>query len=147
MLEQHARVVKVSDEGIWVEAVEPSGCGTCGGQGCSTRQIAELFQRKPRHFRVAAEMALSAGERVVVGMPEGGVVRIALYVYGLPLLMILAGALLANIWVPGDLPAVAGAAAGGIAAWGLTVWLSKRGKDTMRPVVLRRENFFVRRGT
>ncbi|PKO73185.1 MAG: Fis family transcriptional regulator, partial [Betaproteobacteria bacterium HGW-Betaproteobacteria-17] len=42
MLEQTAEVIKASPDGLWVRAVEPSGCGTCGGQGCASRRIAEL---------------------------------------------------------------------------------------------------------
>lgn len=135
MLEQTAKVIRTAPQGVWVQAVEPSGCGTCGGQGCSSRRIAELFQRKPRHFLVDCDLALAPGERIVVGIAHGSVLRSALRLYGLPLALMLAGALLAQALQPGDGPALAGMLLGGLAGW-----LAARGGQTRRPVVLRREN-------
>lgn len=135
MLEQTARVIKTAPDGVWVQAVEPSGCGTCGGQGCSSRRIAELFQRKPRHFLVDCDLALAPGERVVVGIAHGSVLRSALRLYGLPLGLMLAGALLAQAVQPGDGFALVGTLLGGLAGW-----LVARGGQTRRPVVLRRED-------
>ncbi len=144
MLEQTAEVVKTAADGIWVRAVEPSGCGTCGGQGCSSRRIAELFQRKPRHFPVDCDLSLSPGDRVVVGIVRGSVLRSAWRAYGLPLTLMLAGALLAQAVWPGDGPALAGMLLGGVAGW-----LAAQGGRAARPVVLRREDnnlFHIRKG-
>lgn len=135
MLEQTAEVVETASNGIWVHAVEPSGCGTCGGQGCASRRIAQLFQRKPRNFLVDCDLSLSPGDRVVVGIAHGSVLRSALRVYGLPLGLMLAGALLAQALQPGDVSALAGLVLGGAAGW-----LAARGGRTERPVVLRRED-------
>ena len=135
MLEQTAEVIKTAADGIWVQAVEPSGCGTCGGQGCSTRRIAELFQRKPRHFLVDCDLSLAPGDRVVVGIARGSVLNSALRVYGLPLALMLAGALLSQAVQPGD-----GSALVGLLLGGLVGWLAARGGRTARPVVLRRED-------
>lgn len=144
MLEQTAEVIKTASDGIWVQAVEPSGCGTCGGQGCASRRIAELFQRKPRHFLVDCDLSLSPGDRIVVGIARGSVLRSALRVYGLPLGLMLAGALLAQAVQPGDGPALVGMLLGGVAGW-----LVARGGRSARPVVLRREDvnlFHMRKG-
>lgn len=144
MLEQTAEVVKTAADGIWVQAVEPSGCGTCGGRGCASRRIAEMFQRKPRHFLVDCDLSLSPGDRVVVGIARGSVLKSALRAYGLPLGLMLAGALLAQAVQPGDGPAVVGMLLGGVAGW-----LAARGGRAARPVVLRREDvklFHMRKG-
>ena len=135
MLEQTAEVIRTASDGVWVQAVEPSGCGTCGGQGCSSRRIAELFQRKPRNFLVDCDLALAPGDRVVVGIADGSVLRSALRAYGLPLALMLVGALLAQAVQPGDGSALAGMLVG--AAVG---WLAGRGGRAARPVVLRRED-------
>ena len=144
MLEQTAEVIKTAADGIWVRAVEPSGCGTCGGQGCSSRRIAELFQRKPRLFRVDCDLSLSPGDRVVVGIARGSVLKSAWRVYGLPLALMLSGALLAQAIQPGD-----GAALVGLLLGGVVGWLAARGGRAARPVVLRREDinlFHMRKG-
>ena len=135
MLEQTAEVIRTASDGVWVQAVEPSGCGTCGGQGCSSRRIAELFQRKPRNFLVDCDLALAPGDRVVVGIADGSVLKSALRAYGLPLALMLAGALLAQAVLPGDGAALAGMLVGGLAGG-----LVARGGRAARPVVLRRED-------
>ncbi|OGU47934.1 SoxR reducing system RseC family protein [Thiobacillus sp.] len=134
MLEQTAEVIHTASDGVWVQAVEPSGCGTCGGQGCSSRRIAELFQRKPRNFLVDCDLALAPGDRVVIGIAHGSVLKSAMRAYGLPLGLMLAGALLAQAIQPGD-----GAALAGMLIGGAVGWLLARGGRTARPVVLRRE--------
>jgi len=138
MLEQSAEVMQMAADGVWVRAVEPSGCGVCAGQGCSSRRIAELFQRTPRLFQVDCDLALAPGDRVVVGIASGSVLKSALRAYGVPLLLMLTGALLAQGLVGGDAAALAGLLLGGLAGWLLT-----RGSRAIRPVVLRRENTMV----
>ncbi len=135
MLEQTAEVIKTAPDGIWVQAVEPSGCGTCGGQGCSSRRLAEMFQRRPRLFLVDCDLSLSPGDRVVVGIADGSVLRSAMRVYGVPLTLMFAGALLAQAWQSGD-----GAAVVGVLLGGVTGWLATRGGRAARPLVLRRED-------
>lgn len=135
MLEQTVEVVKTAPDGIWVRAVESSGCGTCGGQGCSSRRIAEIFQRKPRVFPVDCDLSLAPGDRAVVGIAEGSVLKSAWRAYGVPLGMMLACALLAQAAAPGDGSALAGMLAGGAAGW-----LIARSGRAVRPVVLRRED-------
>lgn len=135
MLEQTVEVIKTAPDGIWVQAVEPSGCGTCGGQGCSSRRIAELFQRKPRLFQVDCDLALAPGDRVVVGIADGSVLSGAVRAYGLPLALMLAGALLGQAIQPGDGAAFAGLLAGGALGWAIG-----RGGRVVRPSVLRRDD-------
>jgi len=135
MLEQTAKVTRTAPDGVWVQAVEPSGCGTCAGQGCSSRRIAELFQRSPRQFLVDCDLSLSPGDRVVIGIAEGSVLSSALRAYGVPLGLMLAGALLAQAIQPGD-----GSALIGVVLGALVSWLTMRGGRAARPVVLRRED-------
>lgn len=141
MLEQAAEVTRTAPDGVWVQAVEPSACGTCGGQGCSTRRLAELFRRRPRDFLVDSDFALAPGDRVVVGIADGSVLRSALRAYGLPLGMMLAGALAGQALAPGD-----GAALAGLLLGGLAGWLLARGGRTPRPSVLRRETLLMQKG-
>ena len=135
MLEQTVEVIKTAPDGIWVQAVEPSGCGTCAGQGCSSRRIAELFQRKPRLFLVECDLALAPGDRAVIGIANGSVLKSALVAYGQPLALMLTGALLSQTVQPGDGSALIGMLLGGVASW-----LLARNSLAARPVVLRRED-------
>ena len=138
MLEQHARVVQSSGRDIWVEAVEPDGCGVCEGQGCASRRLAELFQRAPRQYSVESQLPVSSGDKVIVGIPEGSLLRSAIYLYGLPLLLILGGALLLQLWFPGDAGSVTGAVLGVLAAGAFIALTSRKRRSGNQPVVLRR---------
>lgn len=135
MVEQTVVVVRAEVTGVWVEAVEPSGCGACDGQGCGSRRLAEMFQRGERLFRVDSDLALRVGDRVIVGIADGSVLRSAGRAYGVPLAGMLAGALLAQAFWPGDAAAVAGLAAGGVVGV-----FGSRGVTVARPQVLRHES-------
>ena len=138
MLEKHARVVHSSGQGIWVEAIEPDGCGVCEGQGCASRRLAELFQRAPRHYPVQSRLSVSPGDKVIVGIPEGSVLRSAIYLYGMPLMLMLGGALLLQLWFPGDAGAATGAVLGVFVAGVLIVFTGRKRRSASQPVVLRR---------
>lgn len=138
MLEQHARVVHSSGEDVWVKATEPSACGVCAGQGCTSRRIAELFQRLPRQYQVESRFPVSPGDNVIVGMPEGSVLRSALYLYGMPLLLMMGGALLAQLGWAGDGGAVAGAVLGLLMAGALITVRPHSTLTSVRPVIIRR---------
>lgn len=137
MLEQRARVVHSSGQGIWVEAIEPDGCGVCEGQGCASRRIAELFQRTPRQYPVESMLRLSPGDSVIVGIPEGSLLRSAIYLYGMPLIWMLGGALLFQWWLPGDAGAVTGSIFG-LSVAGAFIALTSRKRRSHQPVVIRR---------
>ncbi len=138
MLEQRARVVHSSGQGIWVEAAEPDGCGVCEGQGCTSRRLAELFQRTPRLYAVESSLRLLPGDNVIVGIPEGRVLRSAIYLYGMPLMLMLGGALLFQAWLPGDAGSVAGALTGVFVAGAVIASISRKHRFGHQPVVIRR---------
>lgn len=139
MLEQHAIVLKIEGNLAWVEARESGTCGSCGTGGCATRKLADLFGRKERAFPANNVLKATIGERVVIGIPAGALWKSALWLYGLPLFLMLAGAL-AGQSLAGD----AGAAVGLAAGLSLSVLLHKIWpiSSAMQPVMLRRENVF-----
>lgn len=136
MLEQHVRVVQSSAEGLWVEPAEPAGCELCGGRGCASRQISQLFQWTARRFRLEPQPDLTVGDELIVGIQEGSILRGALYLYGFPLLLILTGALIGQI-TAGELAAIVGALIGSLVIWALHT--SKPTREVMRdrPTVIR----------
>lgn len=135
MLEQHAIVLKTAGDQAWVEARESGTCGSCGAGGCSTRRLADLFGRRERAFPVHNVLHAEAGERVVIGIPSGALWRSAFRLYGLPLLLLIAGGL-AGQHLHGDPGAVLGAVAGLL----LSVLMQKSGigAQAWQPVMLRR---------
>lgn len=139
MLEQHAIVLKTEGDLAWVEARESGTCGSCGSGGCSTRRLADLFGRRERAFPVDNVLHAVAGERVVIGIPSGALWRSAFRLYGLPLVLMIAGALVGQ-HLSGDFAALAGAAGGLV----LAVLLQKGGASrAFQPVMLRRADEVV----
>lgn len=135
MLEQHAIILKTENGQAWVEARESGSCGSCGSGGCSTRRLADLFGRRERAFPVDNVLRAAAGEQVVIGIPSGALWKSAFRLYGLPLVLMLAGALAGQHW-SGDLAALAGAAAGLVLA---ALWQKRSGPSrATQPVMLRR---------
>lgn len=138
MLEQHARVVHSSEQGVWVKASDPAGCGVCAGEGCASRRIAELFQRIPRQYQVESRFPVAMGDDVIVGLPDGSLLRSALYLYGLPLGAVMLGAGLAQWAWAGDTGAVAGALVGLLLSGAWIVTRSSTRLSRSRPTVMRR---------
>lgn len=137
MLEQNAIVLKTEDGLAWVEARESGTCGSCGSGGCSTRRLADLFGRRERSYPVQNPLRAVAGEQVVIGIPPGALWKSAMRLYGLPLILLFAGAL-AGQHLYGDLGALLGAGGGLVIA----AFSQKRlsASRALQPVMLRRVN-------
>ena len=138
MLEQRARVVHSSGDNVWVEAMAPEDCGVCEGQGCASRRLGELFQLRPRQYAVTSQLPVAPGDSVIVGIPDGIVLKTAFYLYGMPLGLIMTGALLFQAWFPGDLGAVMGSLMGMSAAGLLIASSGRKHRADTQPVLLRR---------
>lgn len=136
MLEQHAIVLRVEGDKAWVEARESGTCGSCGSGGCSTRRLADLFGMRQRAWPVDNSLNIQVGEYVVIGMPPGALWRAALRLYGLPLMLALAGALAGQRYA-GDVGAAGGLLAGLLASAAL--WKLFPAGRHWQPVMLRRE--------
>jgi sigma-E factor negative regulatory protein RseC len=129
--ETPAVVIRAEGEFALVESEPGTSCGRCDSvKGCSSASLGKLFCSTPRRFRVINGLGARPGERVMLGVEDGAVMRSATAVYGLPLLLLLAGAAIGAALgdAPGtrDLYALAGAAAGllaGLAAGrGINLW-------------------------
>jgi sigma-E factor negative regulatory protein RseC len=134
-----ARVVTATPEAAVLEAQARSACGPCAqAETCGVSSLAEVFGRRPVRFRLPNDFDARTGEWVVVAVPQTTVLRASLYVYVLPVLGLLAFALIGA--GAGD-AAAAGMGAGGLVA-GLSAgrWLSRRAlsAERLRPRVLRR---------
>jgi sigma-E factor negative regulatory protein RseC len=133
--ETPALVTRVENGMAWVASKAPSSCGACGGRGCGSSLFSRFWHPGAPEYRVDNPIGAVAGDPVVVGLPEGALLRAALASYGMPLLSLLGGAGLGNF-----LFGEPGAILGGLCGLGLAgVWLKlRRGPDSM-PVILRRD--------
>lgn len=144
MIEEHAVVVEIGDGHAWVEIQRRPACGSCAAsEGCGTAVLGKLWSGDRRiRMRVMAGGPLRAGDEVCVGLADGVLLRGALLAYALPLLLLLAGALLGQLAFSGagEEPVILSGALGlGLGFLAVRV-LSKRVRDDARfqPRVLRR---------
>lgn len=142
MLETRATVVQVDGQDALVQADQGNGCGQCSGKGCGTGKLSQLFCSKPRQFQVDNPIKANVGDDVIVSVAEGAVLRGISLVYALPLLLLVIGAALGNIWAEQpaqrDGYAAVGALCGLITGFIIARWISLRqGMGHSKPYIAR----------
>ncbi len=117
-----------------------SACGGCGNAACGSHALAQWLGSRPNRFQVENRLGVTVGERVVVGLAEGRLLTAALWIYLLPLLLMVGGAVFASVFgfseAGSALAAVAGLS-GGL----LLVYRHSRQREVAaayRPLLLRR---------
>lgn len=97
MIEEHAIVVGLEQETALLEVLRRTPCGLCGQtRGCGVSLWGRLFGHKPNIFRALNQIDSKVGDGVVVGIEEQALLTSALVIYGVPLLTMLIGALVAG---------------------------------------------------
>ncbi|MBI5329934.1 MAG: SoxR reducing system RseC family protein [Betaproteobacteria bacterium] len=131
--EAPARVTRVEGNDAWVVSEAPASCGACGGKGCGSSVFARMWRPDEPEYRVDNPIGAAPGEAVVVGLPAGALLRASLLGYGLPLLLLLAGAGLGHA-----LGGEPGAILGGLCGLALAALGVKRSRMSAVPVIRRR---------
>lgn len=110
-IEGFARVVSVEGAMAWLEPEQTTSCGSCAtASACGGKAGPNWLQA--RRFRIANEDDLAVGERVVVGIREGVLLKGAMTAYVLPLFTMMVGGTTAQNWFGTDALAAAGAVGG-----------------------------------
>jgi sigma-E factor negative regulatory protein RseC len=142
MIEEEATVVAVRGHEALVQTERRSTCSGCSARsGCGTGLLSRLIGRRFAEMSVPNELDLKVGDRVVLGLSETGLVKGAVAMYGLPLIGMLAGAVLAQPMASSaELVVVTGGALGLLAGLFLArIYLTKGASAAeLRPTVLRR---------
>ena len=139
MLETQGRVVAVEAGLAWVESERAGGCGSCSSKGaCGSQLLGEALTPTPSNLILAQDpIGVHIGDTVLLGVTEQGALRAAFLMYGLPIVGLLIGVLVAQPW--GDAWAMmAGGLGLGLALVG--VWLMQRlaprDTQTIQPMIL-----------
>ncbi|HHI92179.1 MAG TPA: Fis family transcriptional regulator [Gammaproteobacteria bacterium] len=91
MIEEHAQVIALDNNDVWVETQRRSACGQCAAnKGCGTATLARVLGNKRSQVRTLNPEAtpVAVGDEVVIGINEQALVRGSLAVYTVPLLML-----------------------------------------------------------
>ncbi len=151
MIEEHATVMRADAATAWVEAVRRSSCGGCSAAaGCGTSLLDRFLGRRPLRFELDNNLDVAAGDAVVVGVPEGAMLRAAAAAYLWPLAGLVLGAMLGRhvplAWLPTGTPSPEWLSVlGGAIGFWLALRLVGRYSQSLardarfRPVLLRRQ--------
>jgi sigma-E factor negative regulatory protein RseC len=146
MIETSALVIRTEGPDAWVETHKEGSCAACGTGSCDAAAFSDLFHRRPRQYRARNAIGVRAGDRVVVGLRDGALLRSAAAIYGLPLLLLLSGAVLGDWFSPAssvrDFWSVLGALAALLVGSIWIIWFTRKSskEDRYQPVILRRED-------
>ena len=118
MITEPGTVTRVSGEFAWVRCEAQEGCRRCAeGKGCGGGLLGRLLGDRLRLVRVSrGDLALQAGDGVVIGLGETAVVRAAAVMYLVPLMTLFAGAVCMHGLTGGADPWVVAGGLGGLVA-------------------------------
>lgn len=137
MIEEAGTVVEVRDGRARVRTRRSEGCGQCSARGA----CASLGGGRDANVWVEDPIGTRPGERVIIAVPEGTVVRASILVYLVPVLALVAGALVGHAVGPRwGLSPDLGAATAGLGAMVLAFLLARclGGTATQGPKIVRR---------
>ncbi|MGH1462047.1 MAG: SoxR reducing system RseC family protein [Neptuniibacter sp.] len=100
MIEESGTVVDLNDDGIWVETVKESACGSCAVRnGCGQKLLASAGDGKSFVVNVSnpSHLQVNTNDSVLIGVEEGAFLKATLYVYLVPLLALFLGALVGEL--------------------------------------------------
>ena len=144
MIEETAIVAKIENNQVWVESKPTSGCGGCQQKSACSTSVLDKFIHK-RAVAVDCDIELKAGDRVIIAIDEGVLIRASLLLYLLPLLtMVAAGAVAQWLLPAGFVKADLVIAAVSLSSLVLSLFLINRLQNSFflpylaRPVVLKK---------
>ena len=88
MIEEQARVTRIKGNQVYIQSMQSSACQHCIQQdSCGTALYAKVLPS--REMAIFSTLQLNAGDTVLVGIEEGHLLRASLFMYLLPLLLML----------------------------------------------------------
>lgn len=95
MNQEWVTVTQIEADGVWVESLQRSACDSCNARsGCGQRTLSQLG--RTIKLWVPTDMSLALGQQVQLQLPVGGLALSALMLYGIPLLVLMLAAALAQ---------------------------------------------------
>ena len=100
MILETGRIVSIEAQGLWVETIQRSACGSCQAQkGCGHSALAKFGASASRLWVIVEGRDINSftlGDEVQIGVPEEVIAGGSLFVYMLPLLAMIAAMLTAH---------------------------------------------------
>ena len=109
MIEVSGTVIdRLSDGRVWVETRRSSGCSGCQAKsGCGQGLLNDYADQRSKDYILAtSDVALAKGDRVFVSVSESFLVMASLWIYFVPLALLMAGVFLSAVLNLNDLAAI-----------------------------------------
>jgi sigma-E factor negative regulatory protein RseC len=103
MIEETGRVLSIEEGFADVETIRTSSCTSCRARhGCGHHAIAQVSSANRMRMRAIDPIAVEVGQEVVVGIPEDTLLQASAWMYLVPLLGLVGGAILPSLWNGGS---------------------------------------------
>lgn len=112
-IQEEGVVVAVTADGVWIETRRQSGCQSCSSRGgCGVGLMNKALNRRPHTVRAQTHLPVQVGDHVRLLLPATALVQASLLMYLLPLLGLIAGAMVGQWLLASNGGAIGGAAVG-----------------------------------
>ena len=146
MIEQVAHVQAIDQTSVWLDTLRLSTCNSCSMKsGCGQRLMNQATgcKRSLIELPIPQYMTLNVGDEVVLGIPQKAFIKASVLTFAMPLVWMLACALLAQ-WLTLSEPATVVAALLGLGLGLLFLrWYSQSeavlASNQWQPVILRQQ--------
>ena len=113
MIEEHAIVTSCHNSQATLEIERRTACGLCGQKrGCGNATWGKLLGHKSQPLKAENVINASVGDSVVVGIDEHAMLNSVFLLYIVPLLGLLVGAVLADVFFKNEFLVILSAATG-----------------------------------
>ena len=97
MIEEEAIVIKASKENVILEVVRSKPCGLCGQvRGCGNSIWGKIFSHRTGYIETRNHLNAKLGDVVILGIDETLMLKSSLMLYGVPLMLMFLGMVIAN---------------------------------------------------
>jgi sigma-E factor negative regulatory protein RseC len=99
MIEEEAIVIKASKENVTLEVVRSKPCGLCGQvRGCGNSIWGKIFSHRTGYIETRNHLNAKLGDVVILGIDETLMLKSSLMLYGVPLMLMFLGMVIANMF-------------------------------------------------
>lgn len=136
MILETGKIVSIEPEGVWVETIQRSVCGTCKAEkGCGQSLMAKWGAQASYIWvllegRNADEYQI--GDEIQIGIPEDVVVKASMLAYVMPLLLMLLTTIAAHLLFNHEALTALGALLGLVLGGFILRWHSQRSRYDAR---------------
>lgn len=140
MIEEQVVITSIDQSGAWVEGMQQSACGSCSAKaGCGQHAMTQLGRKVTLWLpleHLLDTVDFNVGQQVVVGLPEGAILRSTVVLYGVPLIALVLGAIIGH-WAWGEAGSIVMSVVSMLAGFKLAQSWSLNNKQYWQPHFIR----------